>query len=76
MDGLCYLCLAGPAQTRVPAYDVNVCSQCWVAAESGWPEHREPALFDALGRRGLLIPDRNERGRLPRDYSPPADFSL
>ena len=34
MDELCYLCLAGPAQTRVAGYDVNICSQCWRAAES------------------------------------------
>ena len=76
MTDLCYLCLGAPATTKAPGYDVTVCAACWRAAEPGWPKDYEPALFDALSRAGLLIPDRNERGLLPRSYAPPADFNL
>ncbi len=76
MPDLCYLCLGAPGEKQVPAYDVRVCQPCWQAAEQGWPQAYEPALFTALARAGLLIPDRNEHGRLPRRYAPPADFHL
>ena len=76
MPDLCYLCLGAPGEKKVPGYAVHVCTACWDAAEHGWPEAQEPALFAALARAGLLIPDRNERDRLPRAYAPPADFNL
>ena len=76
MSGLCYLCLGGPAEKRVPGYTIHVCTGCWRGAEAGWPAVAEPGLLAALGRAGLLIPDRNAHGRLPRDYEPPADHAL
>ncbi|NKC00344.1 MAG: hypothetical protein GKR90_17910 [Pseudomonadales bacterium] len=75
-DGLCHLCLAGPSLHKVSGYAVWVCSKCWREAAIGWPERWEATLFAALGRASLLIPDRNESGRLPREYSPPGDFAL
>ena len=76
MAGLCHLCLAGPSVKDVPGYGMTVCIACWQRAESGWPRELEPALFNALDRAGLLIPDRNPAGLLPRVYAPPEDFSL
>ena len=73
---LCSLCLGGPSAVKVSGYNLQVCSVCWQAAENGWDKRWEPQLFSALQRSGLLIPDRNERGRLPRSYAPPADFAL
>lgn len=73
---LCHLCLAGPAEQRVSGYTVTVCRLCWRRAETGWPKEFEPALMAALGRAGLLIPDRTESGLLPREYAPPDDFAL
>lgn len=73
---LCYLCLGAPRAVDVPAYRITVCAGCWSKAEAGWPEEFEPSLFAALKRAGLLIPDRNGQGRLPREYRPPADFHL
>jgi len=73
---LCYLCLAGPSTHTVPGYGFDVCEQCWRNAEQGWAESFEPAIFAALSRASLLIPDRNSQGRLPRVYAPPADFQL
>ena len=62
--------------TKLPSYRILVCQSCWDNALLGWPEAAEPALFQALAAQGLLIPDRNDHGRLPRDYAPPADFAL
>ena len=73
---LCQLCLGGPRQVEVPRYGIGVCNQCWQKAEQGWPTNQEATLFKALERQGLLIPDRAENGRLPREYQPPADFQL
>ena len=75
-DELCYLCLGAPAQTRAPGYGFLCCQRCWRAAEFGWAVHHEANIKQALGRAGLLIPDRNERGLYPRSYAPPADHAL
>ena len=76
MSELCYLCLAGPSTHRVPGYRFDVCDECWRKAEQGWDPSFETAIFSALARASLLIPDRNAQGRLPREYAPPADHSL
>jgi hypothetical protein len=49
---------------------------CWQQAQDGWPKEAEPILFSALAKAGLLIPDRNDRGLLPRQYAPPKDYAL
>lgn len=76
MSDLCYLCLGAPAQRTIAGYGFGCCEACYKRAESGWAKHHEPSLYKAMERQGLLIPDRNERGLLPREYSPPADFAL
>ena len=76
MADLCQLCLGGPQDHKVPGYELRVCGRCWQDARQGWDERFEPQLLQALSKRGLLIPDRNERGLLPRVYAPPADFAL
>ena len=76
MPDLCYLCLAAPSEVRAPGYGFDVCTPCWRRAQQGWAAEFEPAIFSALARAGLLIPDRNELDRLPREYSPPANFDL
>ena len=76
MPSLCYLCLGGPGDIRVTGYNINLCNRCYTASAKGFAKQHEKALFDALGRAGLLIPDRNEQGLLPREYEPPADYAL
>lgn len=76
MGDLCYLCLAAPTRRRAPGYNFQVCESCWDGAARGWPEAFEPNILQALGRAGLLIPDRNDHGLYPREYAPPADFAL
>ena len=74
---ICPLCASTMVDGhRVPQYDITVCEACWAAALHGWPRRFEAQLFEALTRAGLLIPDRNDDGLLPRAYAPPADFSL
>ena len=73
----CRLCDA-PSENRhsVPVYRLSVCDLCWQQAQDGWPKEAEPILFAALANAGLLIPDRNDRGLLPRQYAPPKDYAL
>jgi hypothetical protein len=74
---ICPLC-ASEAETfeRAPGYGIDVCLACWDGAENGWPRAQEETLFRALANAGLLIPDRNDAGLLPRGYAPPADYQL
>ncbi|NCF43546.1 MAG: hypothetical protein GWP70_01820 [Proteobacteria bacterium] len=72
----CALCDSADSRHKVAAYRISICTECWHGAHDGWPQSAEPVLFQALAKQGLLIPDRNEANRLPRDYAPPADFAL
>ena len=73
----CPLCkVAKGVSQQVPGYRIWVCDCCWRSAEDGWPKETEPVLFAALANAGLLIPDRNEKGLLPRAYAPPSDYAL
>ena len=60
------------ARQQVPSYRIWVCDECWQSAENGWAKDAEPVLFAALANAGLLIPDRNEHGLLPRPMLRPA----
>ena len=73
----CTLCNSpGEKRHDVPIYRLLVCDLCWQQALNGWPKEAEPVLFAALAKAGLLIPDRNDRGLLPRQYVPPKDYAL
>ena len=73
----CVLCDShGEQPFNVPVYRLSVCDFCWQQAQDGWPRQAEPILFAALAKAGLLIPDRNDRGLLPRQYAPPQDYAL
>ncbi len=76
MASVCLVCGAAEAGHAVAVYRVNVCTDCYQKAVGGWPKSAEPALFAALARQGLLIPDRNDADLIPRSYAPPADFAL
>ncbi len=73
---ICALCERQTAVLQVPGYRIEVCQGCWDDASGGWPKRYDIALFAAMAKRGLLIPDRTADGYLPRIYAPPADFSL
>lgn len=76
VEPCCALCGDSQQLTKLPSYKIWVCQGCWDGAANGWPQAAEPTLFQALASQGLLIPDRNTAGLLPRDYAPPSDYAL
>lgn len=70
----CELCSAsyqmGPHRYdghRVPRYELNVCGSCYKYNWDGWSPVYEEKILSHLKQRGLVYPERNERGWLPRD---------
>ena len=76
-DEDCKLCESpGERSYNMPVYRLSVCDLRWQQAQNGWPGPAEPILFAALAQAGLLIPDRNDYGLLPQQYTPPKDYVL
>ncbi len=48
-------------------YDINVCKGCYDGNWDGWNPANEKKLIDHLNEKGLPVPERNEKGWLPRD---------
>ena len=46
--------------------DIFACNSCWRANHDGWAPHYEAVLLGHLYRHGLPVPQRNEKGLLPR----------
>lgn len=46
--------------------DIFACNSCWTGNHDGWAPHREEALIAHLQRQDIPVPERNEKGRLPR----------
>jgi len=77
LEKRCDFCLEfTESNHQLKGYNLTICSICWDEAADGWHEQHQPTLFEALKENSLLIPDRNERGLLPREYQPPLDFNL
>jgi hypothetical protein len=53
--------------TFVPRYAITVCAACYQNHWDGWAPDLEERLIQHLRSKGLPIPDRNDRGWLPRD---------
>lgn len=47
-------------------YDIMVCNSCHNSNWDGWAPHYEAQVTKNLKAKGLSIPQRNERGWLPR----------
>ncbi|MFO8008329.1 MAG: hypothetical protein R6V05_11415 [Candidatus Brocadiia bacterium] len=47
--------------------DLWCCSFCWEGNWDGWNAHYEGFLIAHLKKKGLPIPERNEKGWLPRN---------
>ena len=70
----CPLCAAhfkwGPHRfdgRKIEPYDIIVCNACWQRSWSGWGQPLDKGILQHLTERGLPIPERNERGLLPRE---------
>ncbi len=48
-------------------YDITVCMTCWDGNWDGWAPHYETRLIAHLENEGIPIPERNEKGWLPRE---------
>lgn len=51
----------------IPRYDITVCRTCWNSNWDGWAPHYEETLIAHLKKKGLPVPERNEKGWLPRE---------
>ena len=47
--------------------DIFCCDTCWEANWDGWSPIYEARLLKHLKQKGLPVPQRNEKGWLPRD---------
>lgn len=70
----CQLCCAEFEYGRHPdagryiaAYQISVCETCYRGNSEGWARHHEERLIAHLTDKCLRVPQRNWRGRLPRD---------
>jgi hypothetical protein len=53
---------------NIPRYNIGVCNICYEANWDGWaPPEYENKLIAHLKKEGIPIPERNEKGWLPRD---------
>lgn len=47
--------------------DIFCCDLCWNGNWDGWAPHLEAILLEHLKQKGLPVPKRNEKERLPRN---------
>jgi hypothetical protein len=59
--------LTGYRGKYVGRYMIEVCDECYAANSDGWMPAFEAPLLAHLTEKGLPTPDRNKKGRLPRD---------
>ena len=52
---------------HIRRYGIDVCEGCYAGNWDGWAPHFEAKLRAHLERHRLPIPDRNEKGWLPRN---------
>lgn len=52
----------------IPRYGITVCRKyCYEGNWDGWAPHHEEKIIATLREKKLPIPERNEKGWLPRD---------
>lgn len=57
----------GHGGRHIPAYDLHVCDLCYDCNVMGWAPLYEQKLLDHLKVKKLVLPERNEKGLIPRD---------
>ena len=70
----CFMCdnefLMGPDRYDgkfIRSYKINVCRICYNGNWDGWCPDFEDRLIEHLNKENLPIPERNEKGWLPRN---------
>jgi len=56
---------------HIKRYKISVCSACWSSNWDGWSPRVEERLLAHLVTEELPVPERNEKGWLPRDGQAP-----
>jgi len=51
----------------IPTYGVSVCMPHYIGNHDGWSPSSEAKIIAIAKSSGKTIPDRNEKGWLPRD---------
>ncbi len=51
----------------IPRYKISVCRICYDGNWDGWAPHFTERLIEHLKKEKFSIPEKNERGWLPRD---------
>jgi hypothetical protein len=52
---------------QIPLYKLGVCMSCYKGNWDGWASHHEEKIKAHLKEKGLPVPERNDKGLLPRD---------
>src|SRR2546426_6855654 len=51
----------------IARYKLVACDGCWHGNAGGWGPAAEPKVLAHLKRNWIAVPERNEKGLLPRD---------
>lgn len=51
----------------IRSYDLNACQSCYAGNRDGWGQRQEKVLLKHIEKKGIAIPERNEKGLIPRD---------
>lgn len=51
----------------ISSYKISVCENCYKGNWDGWTLHYEERLLPHLKENGIPIPERNEKGWVPRE---------
>lgn len=51
----------------IPSYNLNVCMSCYKGNHDGWNSTNEEVLIKHLEKNDIPVPERNEKGWIPRE---------
>jgi hypothetical protein len=52
---------------HIAGYQLTVCNSCWQGNWDGWNPTSEKTLIAHLNSKGIPLPQRNAKDRLPRE---------
>jgi hypothetical protein len=52
---------------HIARYKLDVCGSCYSANWDGWGPNQERIILAHLEQKGIEVPNRNEKGWLPRN---------
>lgn len=55
---------------RMRALGKTVCLTCYDGNWDGWNPQVEEKIIELIEEQGFVVPERNEKGWIPRDFTP------